>query len=152
MIRYNKDERQKQTASHNHITTYTHMKKNEIVSALQAMAAMNKADMSAAIEQLIVDLGPATTADPGKLVYFVTINDKVLDPAMKYPKQMLTCHDIIHEKAAGKTVSRSEILGWIGEEAEKLNTKQTPERIYAFYQKRMEDEGWLTRAKERVIA
>jgi len=128
------------------------MKRHEIVSALQSMTAMNKSEMTAAIEALIADLGPATTADAGKLVYFVTINDKIVDPAMKYPKQMLTCHDIIHEKAAGKTVSRAEILGWIGEEAEKLNTKQTPERIYAFYQKRMEDEGWLTRAKERVIA
>lgn len=104
------------------------------------------------ITALITDLGPAQVADTGKLKYFVTVNTRVLDPAMKYPKQMLTCHEILTTAVEpGTVLERAQILELIGEKADLLNTRQTPERIYAFYQKRMEDEGWLTRAKDRVL-
>lgn len=130
-----------------------HMKKHDIIERLSAMAELTKAaEIKEQIHALIADLGPAQVADTGKLKYFVTVNDRVVDPAMKYPKQMITCHEILVEAGkVGETLERAEILSLIGEKADLLNTRQTPERIYAFYQKRMEQEGWLTRAKERVM-
>lgn len=128
------------------------MKKSDIIARLASMQELAKAvEIKEQISQLIADLGPATETPEGKLAYFVTVNERILDPNVKYPKQMLTCHEILVEaELVGKTVDRAEILKLIGEKAERLNTRQTPERIYAFYQKRMEEDGWLTRNKERV--
>lgn len=127
------------------------MKKQDIITRLADIKEMSKSEYQAGLSQLIADLGPASIVEEGKLTYFVQINERVLDPAQKYPKQMLTCHEILTEHAGvGTRLTRAEVLEHIGNHAELLNTRQTPERIYAFYQKRMEDEGWLTREKERV--
>lgn len=128
------------------------MKKNDIIARLASMRELTKAiEIHAEIDALIADLGPAHIAEEGKLAYFVTVNERKLDPAQKYPRQMIECHKILEENVElGKTLDRARILELIGENAERLNTRQSPERIYAFYQKRMEDEGWLTRSKVRI--
>lgn len=129
------------------------MKKSELLARLEAMETMSKADIIEQIAKLKIELGPVTTAEPGKIVYFVELGEKKLDPNQKYPKQMLTCYDLIaKEIKVGERVTRAKILELIGNGAEELNTRQSPERIYAFYQKRMEDEGWLKREQERVEA
>lgn len=128
------------------------MKKADIIARLTSMRELTKAtEIHAAIDALVSDMGPITEVAEGKLAYFVTVNEKKLDPAKKYPKQMLTCHQILEDAGlVGQTVERSKIMALIGEHADLLNTRQSPDRIYSFYQKPMEDEGWLTRAKERV--
>lgn len=129
------------------------MKKSELISRLESMLELSKApEIKEQLTQLINDLGPSTPEEKGKLTYYVKVNEAIIDPAVKYPRQMLECHKILLESVEpGTLLERKEILALIGEKAERLNTRQTPERIYAFYQKRMEDEGWLERAKERVM-
>ena len=124
------------------------MKKQELISRLETINAnLNNDELTALIEQI----RPANVSDGTKLHYFITVKERELDEAVKYPRQMLTCYDILAENLEiGETISREEVMKLIGENAEKLNTKQSPERIYAFYQKRMEDEGWIERTKERI--
>lgn len=128
------------------------MKKAEIIARLEKMAELTKAaEIKDEITQLIADLGPAAVVEEGKLTYFVTVNEAKMDPAQKYPRQMIECHKILTDNGKlGEKMTRTEILALIGEHSDRLNTRQTPERIYAFYQKRMEEEGWLVREKERI--
>lgn len=128
------------------------MKKTDIIARLTSMRELTKAtEIHASIDALIAELGPVSTVEEGKLACFVTVNERKLDPAQKYPRQMIECHQILAENVElGKTLDRARILELIGEHADRLNTRQSPERIYAFYQKRMEDEGWLTRSKFRI--
>ena len=130
------------------------MKKADIIARLTTMRELTKAvEVHAAIDQLVADLGPATETSEGKLHYYVEVKQQIIDPAVKYPKQMLTCYTIIKDKfGLDKPVERKQIIDAINERSDELNTRQSPERIYAFYQKRMEEEGWVERAKERVTA
>jgi hypothetical protein len=126
------------------------MKKNEIVNRLTSMLELAKApEIKEQISALIADLGTTEVEDKGKLAYFVHVHERVMDPAHKYPRQMLACYDILAE--LGKTeLTLAEVKDAIGANAERLQTRQDPYRIYAFYQKRMEDEGWIGREKARI--
>lgn len=124
------------------------MKKNELLNKLEEL---NESLKSAELASLIEEIRPVGVSDGTKLHYFVTVNEQVLDPAVKYPRQMLTCYDILASALPiGEPVEREEVMRLIGEQADKLNTRQSPDRIYAFYQKRMEDEGWISRSTERI--
>jgi hypothetical protein len=127
------------------------MKKQEIVNRLSAMLELNKApEIKTQIESLIADLN-LTEETEGKLHYFVTVQEMKIDPAQKYPRQMIECHKILSEAGkVGETLSRDEVLKLIEAHAERLQTRQTAERIYSFYQKRMEEDGWLIRSKTRL--
>lgn len=127
------------------------MKKNELLIRLNAMVALedNSVDILTALQELIDDIGTTEVEDKGKLTYFVKVNERKLDPAMKYPKQMLLCYDIIAELEKPE-LTLAEIKEAIGVSAERLGTRQDPYRIYAFYQKRMSDEGWIGREKSRI--
>lgn len=130
--------------------TNKNMKKQEIVNELVRISELSKAaEIKAEIAVLIEALSTAPETDKGKLTYKVTVNEQVLDPAHKYPKQMLECYKIIKELDK-EELTLAEIKDAIGVSAERLGTRQDPYRIYAFYQKRMADEGWIGRAKERV--
>ena len=123
------------------------MKRNEIVDRLNTMLELTKApEIKEQISSLIADLSTATRESGTRIARFVHVNERVLDPAHKYPKQMIACHDIL--LALGKPVlTLDEVKSAIGENAEVLATKQDPYRIYAFYQKRMEEDGWIGREK-----
>lgn len=123
------------------------MKRNEIVDRLTTTLELTKApEIRERIVELIADLSTSTREAGVRIARFVHVNERVLDPNHKYPKQMIACHDIL--SALGKPVlTLDEVKSAIGENAEVLATKQDPYRIYAFYQKRMEEEGWLSREK-----
>lgn len=126
------------------------MKKQEIVTRLTSMLELAKApEIKSEIQALIDELGTSAVEDKGKLTYFVQVNERKLDPAMKYPKQMLTCYDIVKELGKDE-LTLAEIKDAVGASAERLGTRQDPYRIYAFYQKRMADEGWIGREKARI--
>jgi len=131
------------------------MKNTQIVQIIGEAIALKKADeIKEALCALIVLLEqePEPVSN-GRLVYRVRVNERVIDPTHKYPKQMLACWDIVHGACtpdAEPVLTLEQVKAAIGENAEILQTKQDPYRIYAFYQKRMEDEGWISREKERV--
>jgi hypothetical protein len=132
------------------LTENKNMKKTEIVSRLTAMLDIAKApEIKECISVLIADLATAEPDDKGKLTYFVTVQERKLDPLQKYPKQMIEAHQILVETGK-ETLTMAEIKELMGKSAERLGTRQDPMSIYAFYQKRMGDEGWIGRAKERV--
>jgi ABC-type phosphate/phosphonate transport system ATPase subunit len=128
------------------------MKKHEIALRLESMLALDpdtSVDVMTAIQELMDDLKTASVEDKGKLVYFVTVNEKKLDPAVKYPKQMIICHDILSELEKPE-LTLKEVQEVFKDAAERLGTRQDPYRIYAFYQKRMADEGWIERETQRI--
>jgi hypothetical protein len=134
-------------------TNNKNMKTTQIVQRINEIAGLTKtADMKSAMEALATELAsmPEPTSK-GKLEHRVCIGEAKQDPNCKYPRQMIEVHKILTE--LGKPViTLAEVRAAMGENVARLVTKQDPYRIFAFYQKRMEDEGWLTREKERVVA
>lgn len=127
------------------------MKKAELVAKLNEIAALDNADIRAALAAFIDQIGPVAEVAEGKVQYLVKINERVIDPAVKYPRQMIECHQILLDAGlVGTEVDRAEVIRLINEHADRLATRQSPERIYAFYQKRMEDECWIERVKVRA--
>jgi hypothetical protein len=123
------------------------MKKNEIVNRLTSMLELAKApEIKEQISGLIADLSTSPAGERTHVSRIVHVHERTLDPAKKYPRQMIACHDILLglEKAE---LTLDEVKAAIGEKAEVLATRQDPYRIYAFYQKAMEDEGWIGREK-----
>jgi hypothetical protein len=126
------------------------MKKAEIVNRMKSILELPHKEQKTEWEQLFTDMEAANDVeDKGKLAYFVHVNERVMDPAKKYPRQMIACHDILLglEKA---DLTLAEVKEAIGAKAELLQTRQDPYRIYAFYQKAMADEGWIGREKARI--
>lgn len=126
------------------------MKKNEIVDRLTSMLELAKApEIKEQIQTLITDLNSAGELAKGKITRFVQVHERVLDPTHKYPRQMLVCYDAL--AAVGKAeLTLEEVKEAIGAKAAELQTRQDPYRIYAFYQGRMVEEGWIS--KEKVTA
>lgn len=126
------------------------MKKQQIVDELTRIVALDKAaQIKPEIQALIDQLNASTEPDKGKLTYYVEVGERKMDPAKKYPRQMIAVHDIL-VKAGLPKLTLDEIKALMGEHAAELQTKQDPMRIYAFYQKPMADEGWIARSTERV--
>ena len=121
------------------------MKRNELIQALNEMKEMTRANMVEKIDQLVAEL-TTSTESKAKIARFVHVRERVLDPACKYPRQMIACHEIL-ESLGKETLTLDEVKAAIGENAEKLNTRQDPYRIYGFYQKPMEEAGWIAREK-----
>lgn len=127
------------------------MKRNEIVNELIRISELAKAaEIKTELCSLIGTLrATAGGAPAGGLACFVHVNARVLDPTHTYPRQMLACHDVLVELGKDE-LTLAEVKDAIGANADKLATRQDPYRIYAFYQKRMEDEGWISRSKVRI--
>jgi hypothetical protein len=128
------------------------MKKTQLIERLNeilTIADMEAEGVAAEIRAFIDELDTAAVEDKGKLTYFIRVHEQTLDPAMKYPKQMLECYQIIAELEKPE-LTLKEIQDAIGVSAERLGTRQDPYRIYTFYQKRMADEGWIERDKARI--
>ena len=123
------------------------MKRNEIIARLQtATEATKLVDCKELLSSLIAELQSTTEPDKGKLVYTVQIHKMVQNPACKYPLQMVQCHNALWSASAEGTIrlTRKECVEAI-EKSGTVVTRQSIDRIYAFYQKRMEDEGWIGR-------
>lgn len=125
------------------------MKKNELICRLEELGGEIKSDKLAA---LIEQARPQSTDDGTRLHHYVVVADRKMNPLVKYPKQMVVVHDIlVADAGVGTRITRKDarVLIEAGVADGRLQTRQDPDRIYAFYQKRMEDEGWLTREKIR---
>lgn len=126
------------------------MKRNEIVSQLEQIATIKKhSEMLAAVNALKSTLESAPTDTEGRITHYVHVNARVLDPTHTYPTQMVACHDVLLGIGRAKC-TLAEVKSAIGANADALKTRQDPYRIYAFYQKRMEEEGWLKREAVRA--
>lgn len=130
-------------------TTHTEnksMKRNEIVAELTKIADMKSADAKVALADIIARLTTAAPDDAGKLVHYLHVMPAVCEPNVKYPTQMLQCHAAIYAASGEGTtrITRSQAIAAC-ENAGTIVTRQSIERIFAFYQKRMEDECWIKR-------
>ena len=124
------------------------MKKTELIDRLSKAKELNKAELAKELDSLIEEL-QSSGPDNGKVAHFVHIHEKVTDPAKKYPRQMLVCFDAL-AKAEKPTMTLDEVKAAIGEAKEELQTRQDPYNVFAFYQGRMVEEGWITKEKVRV--
>lgn len=120
------------------------MKKAEIVKRIEQIAQEIE---NVELTQLLSELNKKEVKT--KKHYYVHVRERVLEANVKYPYQMIELHKILEEQEK-ETMELAEIKELMAENAERLKTKQDPYRIYAYYQARMENEGWIERESERL--
>lgn len=123
------------------------MKRNEIVVELNKINELTKAgDMHTALTDLITRLNTAKDTPEGKLVHYVHVREAKQEANVKYPTQLLQVHAALWgaSEQGARALTREECVKAC-EDAGTIVTRQSIERIFAFYQKRMEDDGWISR-------
>ena len=123
------------------------MKKAEIIARINEIAQSQEIDE---LTQLVEELNKAPEPRTKKK-YFIKVNERVIEENVKYPFQMIELHKIL-EEIGEEDIALAEVKEIMSENSDRLKTKQDPYRIYAYYQKRMEDEGWIERWNERESA
>lgn len=132
------------------------MKRQEIVEKLESINELKAAEKTQALSDLIELIRPKSTASAThKSVKFVTTN-KVdipkLEKSVKIPRQMQVIYNHLLAHVT-KPIALTELKDMINKDeklVEELKTRQTPFVIYNFYQKRMEENGMITRTTETV--
>lgn len=132
------------------------MKRQEIVEKLESINELKAAEKTEALAKLIESIRPKSTAlSTHKSVKFVNAN-KVdileLKKSVKIPRQMQVIYNHLLAHVT-KPVALTELKDMINKDeklVEELKTRQTPFVIYNFYQKRMEENGMITRTTEQI--
>lgn len=121
------------------------MKKIELHNELLEIVNLSKSDMIERIKELAESVKPKTVARGPKKQMFVRVHELNIDPSIKYPNQMLKLHKVL-SRVCIEDMPLADVKKRMDEKpvyAKLLKTRQNPSRIYAWYQKRLMEEGAL---------